>query len=38
MMSSTYDPTFLWLPVVGFATGLLVTMFGGGGGFFTCPS
>jgi uncharacterized membrane protein YfcA len=37
MMSSTYDPTFLWLPVVGFATGLLVTMFGGGGGFFYVP-
>jgi uncharacterized membrane protein YfcA len=37
MLSPTFDPTFLWLPVVGFAIGLLVTMFGGGGGFFYVP-
>src|SRR5512135_3592197 len=37
MFSSSYDPTFLWLPVVGFAIGLLVTLFGGGGGFFYVP-
>jgi uncharacterized protein len=37
MSGSTYDPTFLWLPVAGFAIGLLVTMFGGGGGFFYVP-
>ncbi len=37
MSSSTYDPTLLWLPVVGFAIGVLVTVFGGGGGFFYVP-
>jgi uncharacterized membrane protein YfcA len=37
MFNSNYDPTLLWLPVVGFAIGLLVTVFGGGGGFFYVP-
>ena len=31
------DPSFLWLPLVGAAIGLLVTVFGGGGGFFYVP-
>ena len=34
---STFAPSYLWLPIVGFAIGLLVTMFGGGGGFFYVP-
>jgi uncharacterized protein len=37
IMSFTYDPCFLWLPLIGTAIGLLVTMFGGGGGFFYVP-
>lgn len=37
MLSSTFSPVYPWLPVVGFAIGLLVTMFGGGGGFFYVP-
>jgi uncharacterized protein len=37
MLSSTLDPSLLWLPVVGLAIGVLVTVFGGGGGFFYVP-
>ena len=37
MMSLTYNSSFLWLPLIGLAIGLLVTMFGGGGGFFYVP-
>jgi len=38
MMSGfTLDPSFLLLPPIGFAIGLLVTIFGGGGGFFYVP-
>jgi uncharacterized protein len=33
----SFDQSFLWLPLVGFVIGLLVTMFGGGGGFFYIP-
>jgi uncharacterized protein len=36
-MSFTYNPSFLWLPLIGAAIGLLVTVFGGGGGFFYVP-
>ena len=36
-MSFTYNPSFLWLPLIGAAIGLLVTIFGGGGGFFYVP-
>jgi uncharacterized protein len=37
IVNFTYDPNFLWLPFIGFAIGILVTMFGGGGGFFYVP-
>jgi uncharacterized membrane protein YfcA len=37
IMSLTYNPSFLWLPLIGAAIGLLVTIFGGGGGFFYVP-
>ena len=37
IMSFTYNPSFLWLPLIGAAIGLLVTIFGGGGGFFYVP-
>lgn len=37
VVSSTFSPYFLWLPLVGAAIGLLVTVFGGGGGFFYVP-
>jgi uncharacterized protein len=37
IVNFTYDPSFLWLPFIGFAIGILVTMFGGGGGFFYVP-
>jgi len=33
----SFDPNFLWLPMVGLVIGVLVTMFGGGGGFFYVP-
>jgi uncharacterized membrane protein YfcA len=36
-MNFTYDPSFLWLPLIGAAIGLLVTVFGGGGGLFYVP-
>lgn len=36
-MIFTYDPSYLWLPLVGIVIGLLVTIFGGGGGFFYVP-
>jgi uncharacterized protein len=32
-----YNPSFLWLPLIGLVIGLLVTVFGGGGGFFYVP-
>jgi uncharacterized protein len=32
-----FDPSFFWLLPIGFAIGILVTMFGGGGGFFYVP-
>jgi len=35
--TSTFNLNYLWLPLVGFVIGLLVTMFGGGGGFFYVP-
>ena len=37
MIAINFDPNFFWLPLVGFVIGLLVTMFGGGGGFFYVP-
>jgi len=37
VIHSAFDPSFLWLPPVGMGIGLLVTMFGGGGGFFYVP-
>ena len=37
LMSFTFDPSLLWLPLIGAAIGLLVTIFGGGGGFFYVP-
>ncbi len=37
IISSAFDPSFLWLPLIGCAVGLLVTLFGGGGGFFYVP-
>jgi uncharacterized membrane protein YfcA len=37
ILGFTYDPSFLWLPPIGLAIGLLVTVFGGGGGFFYVP-
>jgi uncharacterized protein len=36
-MSFAFDPSLLWLPLIGAAIGLLVTVFGGGGGFFYVP-
>jgi len=36
-MSFTYNPSFLWLPLIGAIIGLIVTIFGGGGGFFYVP-
>jgi uncharacterized protein len=36
-IAMSFDQSFLWLPLVGFIIGLLVTMFGGGGGFFYIP-
>jgi uncharacterized membrane protein YfcA len=35
--NSSFDPSYLWLPLVGMGIGILVTMFGGGGGFFYVP-
>lgn len=37
MLSSAFDSSFLWLPLIGCFVGLLVTLFGGGGGFFYVP-
>jgi len=37
MISTSFDPSYLWLPLVGLVIGILVTMFGGGGGFFYVP-
>ena len=34
---STFNPGYLWLPLIGMVIGILVTMFGGGGGFFYVP-
>ena len=36
-MTFPYNSNFLWLPFIGAAIGLLVTVFGGGGGFFYVP-
>jgi uncharacterized membrane protein YfcA len=36
-MNFTFNPSYLWLPIIGLAIGLLVTIFGGGGGFFYIP-
>ena len=35
--NSGYNPGYLWLPLIGMGIGILVTMFGGGGGFFYVP-
>ena len=37
ILNSVFEPSFLWLPLVGLVIGILVTMFGGGGGFFYVP-
>jgi len=37
MPSAGFDMSNIWLPLVGLAIGILVTMFGGGGGFFYVP-
>lgn len=37
IVSSAFDPSFLWLLPIGAVIGLLVTVFGGGGGFFYVP-
>jgi len=37
IMNFTFNLSYLWLPFVGLAIGILVTMFGGGGGFFYVP-
>jgi uncharacterized protein len=37
MLLSAFDPSYLWLPLIGFCVGVLVTFFGGGGGFFYVP-
>ncbi len=35
---STFESSYLWLPLIGFVIGLLATMIGGGGGFFFPPA
>ncbi len=37
IVNLSYNPSYLWLPLIGAAIGLLVTVFGGGGGFFYVP-
>jgi Predicted permeases len=37
MASLPFDPSLAWLIPIGFVIGVLVTMFGGGGGFFYVP-
>jgi uncharacterized membrane protein YfcA len=37
MTGFAFSPIYLWLPLIGLAIGLLVTIFGGGGGFFYLP-
>lgn len=37
MLSSLSVSSYFWLPIIGFVIGLLVTLFGGGGGFFYVP-
>jgi uncharacterized protein len=37
IVSSIFPPEYFWLPFIGAVIGLLVTMFGGGGGFFYVP-
>ena len=34
---SSFEYSYLWLPLIGFLTGFLTTMVGGGGGFFFMP-
>ena len=36
-ITSSFVLSYLWLPLIGAAIGLLVTIFGGGGGFFYVP-
>ncbi len=35
---STFQYSYLWLPLIGLAVGLLASMIGGGGGFFFPPA
>ncbi len=35
---SSFQHSYLWLPLIGFAVGLTATMIGGGGGFFFPPA
>lgn len=35
---STFENSYLWLPLIGLAVGLLGTMIGGGGAFFFLPA
>ena len=37
IINASFDPNYLWLLLVGLGIGILVTMFGGGGGFFYVP-
>ena len=37
IINLSFDASYLWLPFIGAAIGLLVTIFGGGGGFFYVP-
>lgn len=37
MITTAFHLNYLWLPLLGLLIGLLVTMFGGGGGFFYVP-
>jgi uncharacterized membrane protein YfcA len=36
-IQSTFNLRYLWLPWIGMVIGILVTLFGGGGGFFYVP-
>ncbi len=38
IISSSFQYSYLWLPLIGFVVGLLATMIGGGGGFFFPPA
>lgn len=37
IINLSFDASYLWLPFMGAAIGLLVTIFGDGGGFFYVP-